>query len=142
MMRRVSVSSKTSSLVSGGSPIHSTECVNQGLGGFATYCMIRTCKSFVRDGGSHRLDCGKENKDRLAFAATGLAETDVVVGDLNHAAFVAAAGDRFDIHLLAFEAAKEIFAMLSGHSLLRFVCCVFGSVGPSHKEEAVLVGIF
>src|SRR5688500_262246 len=41
MMWRVSVSSKTSRFASGGSPIHSTECTNHGLGGFSTYCINR-----------------------------------------------------------------------------------------------------
>src|SRR3982750_1261913 len=38
-MWRVAVSSNTSSLASGGSPIHSTEWVNHGFGGFSTYCI-------------------------------------------------------------------------------------------------------
>src|ERR1043166_3180700 len=36
MMVRVSVSSKTSILARGGSPIHSIDSVNHGLGGFVT----------------------------------------------------------------------------------------------------------
>src|SRR5215217_1423417 len=39
MMCRVSVSSNTSSVASGGSPIHSTECVSHGFGGFSMYCI-------------------------------------------------------------------------------------------------------
>src|SRR5687768_15609126 len=39
MIRRVSVSSNTSSFASGGSPSHSTVCVSQGLGGFSMYCI-------------------------------------------------------------------------------------------------------
>jgi hypothetical protein len=37
MIERVAVSSKTSSLASGGSPIHSCRALSQGLGGLLTY---------------------------------------------------------------------------------------------------------
>src|SRR5215470_17909925 len=47
MIERVAVSSKTSSLASGGSPIHSCRALSQGLGGLLTYRMVESGTYFI-----------------------------------------------------------------------------------------------
>src|SRR5215203_3718514 len=108
MMWRVAVSSKTSSFASGGSPIHSTECVSHGFGGFSTYCitepsalapgqplsttfftLIRTRRYRARFSlnvcrcNCYRLNGAECNEHRLPGRAGSLSQANVVIRDLS-----------------------------------------------------------
>src|SRR5215213_4003877 len=135
MMWRVAVSSKTSSFASGGSPIHSTECVNHGFGGFSTYCIKLICVSSALSRGSncHRFDRAKRNEDLLPGRARSLSQTHIIIRDLDDASGINPARHSLHVHHFSLEAAKEILNVLACHSSPRFF--------PRHKEVAILVRI-
>src|SRR5688572_25109999 len=135
MMWRVSVSSNTSSVASGGSPIHSTECVSHGFGGFSTYCINLRSSALICGCNCHRLDRAEGEKHLLPGRTGSLDEADVVVRDLGYAPRVDPAGHGLYIDDLAFKAAKKVLKVLSCHSSLRFF------PRPGHKKVAVLIRI-
>src|ERR1044072_7166901 len=117
MMWRVAVSSKTSGFACGGSPIHSTECVNHGFGGLSTYCIkhlfsrgstrinadLRSSAS-IRGCNCHRFNSAKSNEQLLPGRARSLSQTNVIIRDLNHASRIDPARDSLHVHYFSLEA--------------------------------------
>src|SRR4051812_21591087 len=118
MMWRVAVSSKTSSFASGGSPIHSTDCVNHGFGGFSTYCIKQ---KLIYGCYCHRLDRDERNKHLLTRRAGSLCQTNIIVRHLDDTPGIDPARHSLHVHYLSLEAAKKILNVLSRHFVTPFL---------------------
>src|SRR5216683_4780014 len=116
MILRVSVSSNTSSFDSGGSPIHSIDCVNHGFGGFSTYRIAYTLDRKLSGCHHHqRFDRAEEYEHLRSLNVAAFDQTNIVVRNLCDLPPVNAGRHRLDVYDFPFITSKEILGMLSFH---------------------------